>query len=302
MSGFDSILGIFKDPPPEFVFEIAADGIAMARTRPGKNAPAVVQEIALKPGVLAPSPAKENVLDAAAFSEAVARLVPAGKRGRKAALILPDHAVRISVLDFDSLPEKEEERRSLLNFRLRKSVPFDVDEAALSYFPQDGKKVLVALAPMEIVAHYEAPFRAAGLHPGLVTVSSLAVLDLMPKEGSSVLARRSPGVLTVVAVSKGVVTIVRSLELTALELPVGAADPLEEISSDIYSTLAFIEDQSGVKPERLFLAGFGEDAEIAATRLAVELELPAFAIEDEWPGLAGYLQALSVPTAKKVAA
>jgi type IV pilus assembly protein PilM len=283
MSAFDSILSVFKDPPPEFVFEIAADGIAMARTRQA----GAIQETLLAPGVLCPSPAKENVLNAEAFAEAVRRLVPAGKRGRKAALILPDHTVRISVLDFDSLPEKEEERRSLLNFRLRKSVPFDVDEAALSYFPQDGKKVLVALAPMETVAHYEAPFRAAGLHTGLVTVSSLALLDLMPPAGSLVVARRSPGVLTVVAVSAGVVTIARSLEL-----PDDAADPLEEISSDIYSTLAFIEDQSGAKPERLFLAGFGEDAEVAATRLSVELELPAVAIEDEWPGLAGYLKSL----------
>ncbi len=152
-----------------------------------------------------------------------------GKRGRKAALILPDHAVRIAVLDFDSLPEKEEERRSLLNFRLRKSVPFDVDEAALSYYPQDGKKVLVALAPMEIVAHYEAPFRAAGLHPGLVTVSSLAALDLIPAEGSSVLARLSPGSGNghCWRCAAGIVTIARSLELPEDS----GGSSLEEVSS-----------------------------------------------------------------------
>ena len=34
----------------------------------------------------------------------------------------------------------------------------------------------------------------------------------------------------------------------------------------------------GKPAERLFLAGFGEDAEVAATRLSVELELP----ELEW--------------------
>jgi len=291
MSVFDNILSVFKDPPPEFVFEIAADGIAMSRTKP----PMALQQTPLAAGVLSASPVKENVLDPGAFAEAVCRLVPAGKKGRRAAIILPDHAVRISVLDFDTLPEKEEERRSLLNFRLRKSVPFDVDEAALSYFPQDGKKVLVALAPMEIVAHYEAAFRAAGLQPGLVTVSSLALLDLLPADASAVVARRAPGVLTVVALSGGIVTIARSLELSE---PSGdAADPLEEISADIYSTLAFIEDQSGVLPERLYLAGFGDEAASAATRLSVELNLPAFAIEEEWPGLAGYLKSLSPPAA-----
>ena len=34
MSGMDSLLRIFSDPPPEFVFEVAADGIAMSRTKP----------------------------------------------------------------------------------------------------------------------------------------------------------------------------------------------------------------------------------------------------------------------------
>lgn len=289
-----SLLDLFKDPPPEFVFEVAADGIAMSRTKP----PASVQSTPLAAGVLVPSPVKENVIDPVAFAEAVRRLVPAGKKGRKVALILPDHAVRIAVLDFDALPEKEEERRSLLNFRLRKSVPFDVDEAALSYFAQNGKKVLVVLAPMEIVAHYEAAFRAAGLHAGLVTVSSLALLDLLPAAGNYVVARRAPGVLTVMAVSAGIVTISRSLELTE-----HASDPMEEISSDIYSTLAFIEDQSGARPEKLFLAGFGDEGETAATRLSIELELPVIAMAEQWPGLAGYLQSLAPgPAVKKVAA
>src|ERR1700691_6190832 len=182
MSALDKVLSILRDPPREFVFEVAADGIAISRTRP----PASIQHVPLMPGVIAPSPVKENILDPAAFAEAVRKLTPpsTGRRRRGATLILPDNSVRIAVLDFDALPEKEEERRPLINFRLRKSVPFDIDEAALSYFPQAGKKVIVALPPSEIVAHSETAFRAAGLHPGLVTVSSLAMLDLLPAMGS----------------------------------------------------------------------------------------------------------------------
>jgi type IV pilus assembly protein PilM len=199
-------------------------------------------------------------------------------------LILPDNCVRIAVLDFDALPDKEEERRPLINFRLRKSVPFDIDEAALSYFPQAGKKVIVALAPSEIVAHYETPFRAAGLHPGLVTVSSLAMLDLLPVTGSIVLAHHSPGALTVLALSDGVVTIARTLEMG----DDAATDPLEEVIAAIYPTLAYIEDQTHARPEKLFIAGFGERSESSSTRLAVELDIPVEAIEESYPGLAGY--------------
>jgi type IV pilus assembly protein PilM len=295
MSVFDSIFGILRDPPPEFVFEVAADGIAVSRTRP----PASVQHAPLKPGVIAPSPVKENILDPAAFADAVRKLTPTstGRGKRRAALILPDNCVRIAVLDFDALPEKEEERRPLINFRLRKSVPFDIDEAALSYFPQAGKKVIVALAPSEIVAHYETPFRAAGFHPGLVTVSSLAMLDLLPVTASLVLARYSPGALTVIALSDGVITIARSLETGE-----GEPDPLDEIVAAIYPTLAYIEDQNGSRPEKLFIAGFGEQSESSSVRLSAELDIPTEAIHDPFPGLAGYLASVAPKTNKKAAA
>ena len=299
MSAVDTILGILRDPPPELAFEITADGVAISRTRP----PASVRQVSLDPGVLVPSPVKTNILDAAAFSQAVRKIIPqaTGRGRRTAALILPDNSVRIAVLDFDNLPAKEEERRPLINFRLRKSVPFDIDEAAVSYFPQAGNKVVVALAPAEVVTQYEAPFRAAGLHPGLVTVSSLAMLDLMPSKGSLVVARRSPGALTAIGLKDGIVTIARSLELS----DVGTTpDPLAEIADDIYPTLAYIEDQTGARPEKLLLAGFGSDAEHSATRLSIELDIPVEAIDEPWPGLAGYLSSVApkLSAAKKRAA
>src|SRR3984885_3852229 len=267
MSALEKFLDVLRDPPPEFVFEIAADGIAMSRTRP----PLSLQTVPLLAGVIAPSPVRENILDPDAFADAVRKLAPpaAGRNGkRRAALILPDNCVRIAVLDFDSLPAKEEERRPLINFRLRKSVPFDIDDASLSYFPQAGKKVIVALAPSEIVAHYETPFRVAGLHPGLITISSLAMLDLLPVTGSLVVARLSPGALTVIGMKDGVVTIARSLELAEMD---PANDNLAEITTDVYPTLAYIEDQTGSRPEKLFIAGFGPDS----ARFEPNLESPA---------------------------
>ncbi len=142
MTSFEKL---FQDPPPEFAFEIAADGIAMSRTRP----PNAIQYAALPPGTLAPSPVKENVIDQETFAAAVRKSVPAtAGRGRRACtLILPDNSMRLSVIDFDSLPDKEEERAGLIRFRLRKTLPFDVDEAAFSYFVQKGNKVVTAVAP-----------------------------------------------------------------------------------------------------------------------------------------------------------
>ena len=282
MSALDQILGILKDPPPEFVFEIAADGIAVSRTRP----PATVQQAVLRPGILAPSPVKENILDAAAFSEAVRRLIPPVGSGRRtAALVLPDNCVRIAVLDFDTLPEKDEDRRALIGLRLRKSVPFDIDEAAISWHEAAPNRLVVVLAPLEVIAHYEAPFRAAGLNPGLVTVSSLATLELLPRTGSFLLARRAPGTLTVLVVKDGAVTIARSLELND-----EGDDVVGEISSDIYPAMTYAEDQTGARPDKLYLAGFTADA---AARLSIELDIPAEMLPQANPGLSGYLAALN---------
>lgn len=294
MSLVESIKAILRDPPPEFAFEISADGIAMSRTRP----PAEVVEQPLDPGILAPSPVKDNVVDAASFAHAVAKLVPpAARKGRRtAALILPDNAVRIAVVDFDALPAKEEERLALIRFRLRKTLPFDLDEAALSYHVQAGNKVVAVVAPLEIVARYEAPFRAVGLHPGLVLPSSIALLELLPTSGSLLVAHVTFGALTVLALKDGVLTLARSLELAP-----DTADPLEEISTDLYPTLVYLEDQTGARPDRLLIVGFGDQAEAAAVRLSVELELPVDSLPAPHPGLAGYLASLA-PSPRKAAA
>ncbi len=60
----------------------------------------------------------------------------AARKGKDVALILPDFCARIAVLDFDGFPADAKEQAALVRFRLKRSVPFDVETAALSYFAQ----------------------------------------------------------------------------------------------------------------------------------------------------------------------
>jgi type IV pilus assembly protein PilM len=280
MSAFSKLTSILRDPPPEFVFEISSEGIAMSRTRP----PAVVQYQPLVPGVLIPSPVKDNVTDPDALAAAVAKLTPPGSGRRHAALILPDNSLRLAVLDFETIPAKEEERQSLIRFRMRKTLPFDIDDAAFSYHVQAGNKVIVAVAPVEVIARYEAPFRAADLHTGLVTSSSLAMLELLPVKGSILVAHRSPGALTVLALRDGILTLARTLELT----------DNADLSDDLYPTLIYLEDQTGTRPDKLILVGQVPDlaGTSLADRLSVDLAIPTESIPEPYPGLAGYLKSL----------
>ncbi len=297
MSLLDSIQAIFQDPPPEYAFEISADGIAMSRTR----LPATTQFASLAPGVLTPSPVKENIADVAAVTAAIRKLVPATGGRRTCALILPDNAMRLAVLEFDNLPEKAEERMALVRFRLKKTVPFDVDAAAVSFQVQAGNKVVVAVAPAEVIAQYEAPFRAAGLQPGVVIPAALALLELLPTSGSYLVAHQNSGALAVLVVGNGILTLSRSLELNS-EVANGTADPLDEIVSDLYATRVYVEDQAGTRPDRLYLAGFGTESQMFLARLSKELDVQVEVVPEENPGLAGYLRSLSPSVARKVAA
>jgi len=293
MSLLHAVSALWRDPPPALAFELSEAGIAMART--GK--PPEFDFRPLDPGIISVSPLRDNILDPEKFASAVRALVPqnGSRRRRNAALILPDACARVWVLDFDDFPSDTEEQRSLVQFRLKKSVPYDVESAALSYYPQEpaGKKkkydVVVAVAPMEIVSRYEAPFRALALEPGYVTTSALAALDLVNETGTLAVAKLSGRMLTILVVSSGVLKLVRSLELS---------DPgVAEIAGDLYPTLVYIEDQLGAKAEKLLLAGFGRFGVEARDQFTRELQLPVELIHarlgvagDHNLGLLGYLQ------------
>ncbi len=172
---------------------------------------------AIEPDVLAISPLKDNVVRPEPFFSQVKAIAPPnGKNRRPAALILPDYCARVAVLDFDSFPSDRTQQLSLVRFRMKKSIPFDLESARVSYQVQSARggskkhEVVAAVVLLEIVARYEAAFRQAGFEPGIVTTSTLAALGLLDGGGVRLLAKLSGSVLSV-AVTEG-----RDLRLAAL--------------------------------------------------------------------------------------
>ncbi len=254
MSLWNRLSGLAKEPPPAFVFELSEAGLSYARR-------AQTPEIGFapfSPGVLAVSPLRDNIQRPEELAEQVRKLAPAngGRKSRQAALILPDYAARVAVLDFDSFPAEAAEQLSLVRFRMKKAVPFDIDSAVIRFQSQtvsgNGKRyeVVTAAVAMEIVARYEAPFRAAGFQPGFVTLSSLATLDLLGDEAVSAAAKLSDRVLTVSVTEHGRLKLLRCVELPA-QTP-------EEIMGVLFPTFAYIEDELKTRPKKLLVAGLGE--------------------------------------------
>jgi len=248
MAVWNQITRLISDPPPSHLFELSEAGMAFAQ---GKQ----TGFEAFEPGTLVSSPTEDNMLRADLISNAIARAAPvngSGKKRRPAAVILPDYSARVSVLDFDSFPSAAEEQSALIRFRVKKTIPFDIDAAAVSFFAQpnsSSKKtdVVAVMVAAEVIARYEAIFRNAGFQPGVVTTSSLAALNLYHGDGIAVFAKLSGRALTVAVLKKNAVKLFRCVALEE------GAD--QEILAVLHPTFAYVEDELGSPVDRLILCG-----------------------------------------------
>lgn len=216
---------------------------------------------------LIPSPSSPNLLRADLYREALPRISLAGSAKRATtALVIPDYAARIAILDFEGFPPKEEDRLELLRFRLRKSVPFPIDEAQMAYAIQlerSGRvEVLAVVVARPILAEYESIFVDAGYRLGLVLPSSIAALRLCDRgeTGLTLLVKAAGSTLSVLLLETGRVRLVRSLDLT------GEQDPWQRPTAQavmplLQQTFAYCEDQIGQPAARLLLCGFGPETD-----------------------------------------
>ena len=257
MSLLNQLTRLVKDPPPSDVFELSETGIAFAH--PGNGKAAEPGFYPFEPGTLVVSPVDDNIHKADAVTAVLRRIAPRdnSRKRRRAALILPDYAARVSVLDFDSFPSSPEEQLSLIRFRLKKTLPFDIDSAAVSYFAQPAEKgatieVVAVIVALDIIARYEALFRAMNIHVGEVTTSALAALQLCPpvprSDAVNVIAKLSENALTVMVVRGEILKLFRCV---ALE---GVTE--EEILAVLQPTFSYVEDELAAPAEKLTLCGF----------------------------------------------
>lgn len=247
--------------PPAAV-EISSDGV-LAATLPGRSQSPVYAFAALPPDALVPGIGEPNLRAPQVVAEAIrTALADVAPRSRAVTLVLPDTAVRVFVLDFDSIPPKSAEALSVLRFRLRKMVPFDVEHAGVSYQVLSETKsecrVLVVVLPRPILDEYEAAVRSAGYEPGAVLPSSLAALAALDAS-EPILAACLNGLSLTTAIASG-----QDLLLyRTLDLPADPRQRLQEVQRDIAVAAAYFEDKLAAHPQRLHFAGDGSAQEFA---------------------------------------
>ena len=220
---------------PRLACEILTAGVVAGRS-PEPGLPlAAVAKATLPEDAVMPSLKPGNLVDRVAVLAALRRVLEqvAGRApGRNAdlTLIIPDAAVRVLLLDFDTLPTKLSEALPIVRFRLKKLVPFDADEAMVSFqimsTTRSMVRVLAVAIPRDVLSEYESLAREAGYEPGAVLPSTLAALAALDEsEGASLVVNAHPLGVTLAIVRAGIVLLHRGIELAEHTAPTPAGHP-----------------------------------------------------------------------------
>jgi len=211
----------------------------------------------LAPGSVVPDLIEANLRQRSAVFESIREtLSNVGGRSRDVIAVLPDAAVRVALLDFDTLPAKPQEAESVVRFRLKKSLPFDVEKAKVSYHPQPsatGVRVVAAVALLSVIEDYESAFREAGYSPGVILPSMLAALGAANADRPTLVVKVDARTTSIAILDKHELLLFRTLENTR-----GVTISGEQLAEEVYPSVVFFQDTYHLNIEQIFVAGLPE--------------------------------------------
>lgn len=272
---------------PRVACEISSQGVVAARSSSSVSPLSAVARVELAEGAVVPGLKPHNIVDRVAVTAAVRKALESvdakpNSRNADMTLVIPDAAVRVLLLDFDSLATKQAEALPIVRFRLKKLLPFDADEALVSYQVMSTSRglvrVLAVAIPRDVLGEYEVAVREAGFEPGAVLPSTLAALAALDSDGPSLLVNANGLGVTAAIVQNGVVLLHRSVDLQDragnvyavhdVVLPPSPALPSEETAHDLQKlplsgeiaqavsvAAAYFEDTLAVAPGLVLSAG-----------------------------------------------
>jgi type IV pilus assembly protein PilM len=180
------------------------------------------------------------------------------------------------LLDFDTLPAKATEALPVVRFRLKKLLPFDADDAVVSYQVMSSEKglvrVLAVAVPRDVLAEYESVVREAGFEPGAVLPSTLAACAGMHEiEAAALLVNAGETGVTTAIVQGGILLLHRTVDLQSSGL-----EPLP-VAPEPVAVIPAIPNELLAHPSRLPLV----DVESSASEWARQEPLNGYGVIDE---------------------
>jgi type IV pilus assembly protein PilM len=291
-----SLLDFIQPVPPDVAIEIDAAHVAAARLS-GRGSSATVTAHVVEPlptGMVAPALAAANLVDVPAvarvISQALARL---GGRVTRAALVIPDTAAKVSLIRFDKVPPNTADLAELVRWQVRKSAPFPLDQAVVSFTPgirseDGGQEFVVTTARVDVIEQYEQACAQAGVHAGLIDIATFSVLngvltaDAAPA-GDWLLVHATPTYTTLAVLRGGELIFFRNRE----------EDSDGTLADVVHQTAMYYEDRlKGAGFSRVLLAG-GAIQGVDAVRRSLEQRLDVRIEAVPQPDLASLVGILS---------
>jgi type IV pilus assembly protein PilM len=215
---------------------------------------------------------EKNIVDHGGVLEFLRELMgETGFKGHEIAVVIPDDSVRISFITTETLPGTEDERTAFIRWKLKKTVPFEIDTAQIAYNivgtrlngEDRGTDLLVTLSPRSVIEEYEHLMEELGYEAGFVIPSSLAALNLFAvPDGDVLFLKIAPGCIAT--------TIFRNRQAEFYRKV--AETPLYDA---IYPTLMYYQDKlDGSGLTGVTVCGYDEDHDAELSELQDRLHLP----------------------------
>lgn len=242
---------------PKIACEVSADRVLAGRIAESGDMVETCAVRELPPGSVVPDLTETNILQPEVVRKAINDAVGSvAGRLRDVIGILPDAAVRVVLLDFDTLPSNQHEAEGVVRFRLKKSLPFDVDKAKVSYHVQaslGGLRLVAAVGLCSIIEDYESAFRDAGYSAGVILPSMLAALGAAEADAPTLVLKVDARTTSLAILDKQQLLLFRTLENTR-----GVTITGEQLAEEVYPSVVFFQDTYHTNIERIYVAGLPE--------------------------------------------
>jgi type IV pilus assembly protein PilM len=274
-----SFLSTLRDSPaPAVAVEIAANRVSAAALEWRGGTPTVALHATepLPAGALVPTLTAANTHDRPQVLEPLTRVLERVGRPRRVGLIVPDVVAKVSLVKFETIPGKAQELDQLIRWQVRKSAPFAIEEAQVSYVAglhaEDGQEYVVSVARRSVIEEYEGLCAAAGAHAGIVDLSTFNVVNAV-LGGSA--APTGDWLLVNIAADYTSIALLRGPNLIFFRNR--AADTEGTLADLVHQTSMYYEDRlKGAGFARVILAGAG----VAPIDQAIDIDAARRGLEE----------------------
>lgn len=204
-----------QQAPPTVAVDLAPERVAVVRVdRRGATAAIASHGVeALPAGAITGALSAPNMADVSVVAAAISRaLVTAGARATRVSLVVPDTIARVSLVRFEALPAKASDFDELIRWQVKKTTPFPLDEAVVSYTPglavPGAHEFIVTVARRDVVGQYEEACDLAGAHAGIVDLATFNVVNAVlasagPVTGDWLLVHAAPSYVSLAVLRDG---------------------------------------------------------------------------------------------------